>query len=66
MPPYLRRKIDPSKLDSICERAAAIVSLEREMLQRFPLDAETVANEWSVAWSQGSEHVDTEIQVYCW
>ena len=61
-PEWMRKKIDVAKVEQVSERAAVIVALEAELMQRMPLDLHTVQEVWSKAWAQGSEHVDVEVQ----
>ena len=39
-----------------------ILSLEAELLKRMPIDAQTVKAAWSLAWADGNDQEDVEIQ----
>ena len=61
-PEWAKKKIDTSRVEQMSERAAVIVALEAELMQRMPLDLAKVQEEWSNAWAGGSDHVDIEVQ----
>ena len=61
-PTWMKKKIDAARVEQLSERAAVIVALEAELMQRMPLDVAKVQAEWSNAWAEGSDHVDIEVQ----
>ena len=61
-PMYIRKKVDQTRVDAYSERACVVVALATELLARFPLEKKQVDKEWTHAWGEGSEHIDTEVQ----
>ena len=61
-PSYLRKKLDAATMEALSERAATLWHLANEIQLTTPLTERIVREHWLLAWTNGSDHVDMELQ----
>ena len=62
-PGYIRKRLEATALETWAERSAAVWQLAQEIKLAVPISDAVIKREWLDAWAEGSDHIDTEIQV---
>ena len=61
-PIFLRKKPDTTTMESLAERASALIAFGKEVQQQVPLPDALLEEAWLRPWQRGDDHVDTELQ----
>ena len=62
--PHMRKKPELACMEALAERAAAVFHIGLEVQQQVPISDAILEKEWYGQWANGSDHVDSEIQVH--